>query len=147
MSNKVKHLLYLTLILLPASFLASVSDHLATNPGTDPKAAIGADYGGAYLVFAGKFGGEITRKEIESHSEIKVEGCATGSKIFQFTLYVTKNGKTSTLKGNSNLLTGEMMTQLKSLSKGDSFEFQHTKAQLPNSKDVVDVHGRKFVVA
>lgn len=139
MTNKVKHLLYLTLILLPASFLASVSDQAINT--------IEADYGGAYLVFAGKFGGEITRKEIESHSEVKVEGCATGSKVFQFTLYVTKSGKTSTLKGKSNLLTGEMLDQLKSLTKGDSFEFQHTKAHLPNSKDVVNVHGRKFVVA
>lgn len=105
-----------------------------------------ADYGGAYVVFAGKFGGDITQKEIESHSEVKVEGCAKGSRIFQFTLCVTKNGKTSTLTNKSNILTDEMATQLKSLSKGDSFEFQQTKAYLPNSKDVVDVHGKKFVV-
>lgn len=141
MKNKVKHVLYLTLLLLPAGFLTGKSV-----PATTLTNAIGADYGGAYLVFAGKFGGEITRKEIESHTEVTVEGCATGSKVFQFTLSITKNGKTSTLKGKSNLLTGEMMTQLKSLSKGDSFEFQHTKAQLPNSQEVVNVHGRKFVV-
>lgn len=98
------------------------------------------------MVFAGKFGGEITQKEIASNSEVKVEGCAKGSRIFQFTLSVTKNGKTSTLTNKSNLLTDEMITQLKSLSKGDSFEFQQTKAYLPNSKDVVDVHGKKFVV-
>lgn len=141
MKNKVKHLLYLTLMLLPAGFLSSFSV-----PSTTPAAAIGTDYGGAYVVFAGKFGGDITRKEIESNTEVKVEGCAKGSRIFQFTLSVTKNGKTSTLTNKSNVLTNEMIAQLKSLSKGDSFEFQQTKAYLPNSKDVVDVHGKKFVV-
>lgn len=40
-----------------------------------------------------------------------------------------------------------MIAQMKSLSKGDSFEFQNTKAYLPNNKDVVDVHGKKFIVA
>lgn len=141
MKNKVKHLLYLTLMLLPAGLLVSFSVPIA-----DTTAAIEADYGGAYVVFAGKFGGDITRKEIESNTEIKVEGCAKGSRIFQFTLSVTKNGKTTTLTNKSNLLTDEMSAQLKNLSKGDSFEFQQTKAYLPNSKDVVDVHGKKFVV-
>ncbi len=145
MKNKVKHLLYLTLMLLPASFLASFSVP-ATTPATNPGAVMEVDYGGAYVVFAGKFGGDITRKEIESHSEVKAEGCAKGSRIFQFTLSVTKNGKTRTLTNKSNLLTDEMATQLKSLSKGDSFEFKQTKAYLPNSKDVVDVHGKRFVV-
>jgi len=141
MKNKVKHLLHLTLMLLPASFLVSFSV-----PAIIPETAIEADYGGAYVVFAGKFGGDITRKEIESNTEVKVEGCAKGSRIFQFTLSVTKGGKTTTLTNKSNLLTDEMTAQLKSLSKGDSFEFQQTKAYLPNSKDVVDVHGKKFVV-
>lgn len=143
MKNKVRHFLYLTLMLLPAGFLASKSVPATT---TGPEAATEADYGGAYVVFAGKFGGDITRKEIESNTEVKVEGCAKGSRIFQFTLSVTKGGKTSTLTNKSNLLTDEMAAQLKSLSKGDSFEFQQTKAYLPNSKDVVDVHGKKFVV-
>ncbi|MCW5923544.1 MAG: hypothetical protein KIS77_14465 [Saprospiraceae bacterium] len=142
MKNKAVHLMYLTLLmLLPAGFLSSKSV-----PATTPAAAIEADYGGAYVVFAGKFGGDITRKEIESNTEVKVEGCAKGSRIFQFTLSVTKSGKTSTLTNQSNALTDEMAVQLKSLSKGDSFEFLQTKAYLPNSKDVVDVHGRKFVV-
>lgn len=145
MKNNLKHLLYLILMLLPAGFLASKSVP-ATSPVADPEAAIEADYGGAYLVFAGKFGGEITRKEIENNAEIKVNGCATGSRVFQFTLCVTKSGKTSTLSGKSSMLTSEMITKLKSLSKGDSFEFQNAKAYLPNSSDVVDVHAKKFVV-
>jgi len=142
MKNKVKHLLYLTLMLLPASFLASFSVPATTS--IEEKEA--TSVGGAYVVFAGKFGGDITQKEIESNSEVKVEGCAKGSRIFQFTLSVTKNGKTSTLTNKSNVLTDEMAAQLKSLSKGDSFEFQQTKAYLPNSKNEVDVHGKKFVV-
>lgn len=141
MKNKVRHFLYLTLLLLPAGFLAGKSV-----PATNLKASIEAAYGGAYVVFAGKFGGEITRKEIENNSEVKVDGCAKGSRVFQFTLHITKNGKTSVLKGQSSLLTDEMIAQLKSLSKGDSFEFQNTKARLSNSNDVVDVHGRKFIV-
>ncbi|HMR44563.1 MAG TPA: hypothetical protein PKC40_12050 [Saprospiraceae bacterium] len=142
MKNKVKHLLYLIVMLLPAGLLVSFSVP-ATIPIADTDKA---GYGGAYLVFAGKFGGDITRKEIESNTEVKVEGCAKGSRIFQFTLSITKNGRTTTLTNKSNLLTDEMNAQLKSLSKGDSFEFQQTKAYLPNGKDVVDVHGRKFVV-
>ena len=145
MKNKVMHLLCLPLMLLPVSFLAGISVPATISP-VDLEATVEADYGGAYVIFAGKFGGEITQKEIASHSEIKVEGCAKGSRIFQFTLRVTKGGKTSTLTNKSNSLTGEMVTQLKSLSKGDSFEFQQTKAYLPNGKDVVDVVGKKFIV-
>jgi hypothetical protein len=145
MKNTVNHVLYLTLMLLPVSFLAGKSAPCIT-PAPDPEAAMEAVYGGAYVVFAGKFGGEITRQEIETNTEIKVEGCAKGSRIFQFTLYITKNGQTSTLTNKSSLLTGEMIARLKSLSKGDSFEFQQTKAYLPNSTKTVDVHGRKFIV-
>jgi hypothetical protein len=145
MKNMVRHLWYLTLVLLPGSFLARVSAP-ATTPMPAPEAAVAVAYGGAYLVFAGKFGGEITRKEIESHSEVKVDGCARGSRVFQFTLHITKSGKTSTLPGTSNILTGEMIARLNSLAKGDSFEFKNTKAFLPNNRDVVDVHGKKFMV-
>lgn len=145
MKNKAKHFLYLLLILLPASFLAGASAP-AASPIANPEAGTGMVYGGAFVVFAGKFGGEITRKEIESHSDVQVEGCAKGSRIFQFTLCITKKGNTSTLTNKSNKLTDKMIAQLKGLSKGDSFEFKQTKAYLPNSKNAVDVHGRKFIV-
>lgn len=145
MKNMVKHLLHLTLILLPASFVARVSVPAAT-PGAASPAAKEPAYGGAFVIFAGKYGGEITRKEIESHSDLQVAGCAKGSRIFQFTLNVTKNGKTSTLSSQTGLLTGEMTTLLKTLAKGDTFEFQHTKAYLPNGKEVVDVRGKMFIV-
>ncbi len=140
MKNKAMHFLYLFLLMFPAGFLAGVS-----NPTASPVAGL-EPYGGAYVVFAGKFGGAITRQEIASHSDVQVEGCARGSRIFQFTLRITKNGTTTTFKNTSNRLTDQMIARLKSLSKGDSFDFQQTKAYLPNSRDVVDVHGKKFIV-
>ena len=62
------------------------------------------------------------------------------------TIHITKAGKTSKLSNRSNALTSEMLAALKSLSKGDEFEFSNTKAYLPNGKDMVDVHARKFMV-
>lgn len=103
-------------------------------------------FGGAYIMFAGKFGGEITKREIEEQTAVSVDGCATGSRIFKFTLDVTKDGKMTSLEGGSSVLTKEMLSSLRSLSKGDEFEFRKPKAYLPNGKDVVDVQGKKFVV-
>ena len=62
------------------------------------------------------------------------------------TIHIKKGGKTSKLSNHSNALTSEMLAALKSLSKGDEFEFSNTKAYLPNGKDVVDVHAKKFMV-
>ena len=141
MKNKIKQLFCLAFLIAPAGFLSGF-----TVPSHTPAAGRETVAGGAYVIFAGKYGGEITRKEIESHSEVKVDGCAAGSKIFQFTLSITKGGQTTMLTGQSGVLTGEMLNRLKNLSKGDSFEFQNTKARLPNDGDVVNVHGKKFVV-
>ena len=105
-----------------------------------------APYGGAYLFFAGKYGGEITKQEMTGQTEVAVDGCARGSRIFTFTLTITKGKNKSTYATTSNVLTAEMRGKLNSLSKGDVFEFQHVKAYLPNGKDVVDVRGGKFVV-
>lgn len=60
------------------------------------------------------------------------------------TIHITKAGKTSKLSNRSNALTSEMLAALKSLSKGDEFEFSNTKAYLPNGKDVVDVHAKSL---
>jgi hypothetical protein len=105
-----------------------------------------ATVGGAYLLFAGRFGGEVSKKEIAEQKELAVEGCAKGSRIFQYTLVVTKGNQTFTYKASSNALTMEMQAKLKSLAAGDSFEFTQIKAYLPDGKDVVDVHGKKFNV-
>lgn len=113
-----------------------------------PEESMGSEmaFGGAYIIFAGKFGGEITKKEIEEHTAVSVDGCAVGSRIFKFTLDVTRGGKMTSLEGGSSVLTKEMLASLRSLSKGDEFEFRKSKAYLPNGKDVVDVQGKKFVV-
>ena len=84
---------------------------------------------------------------MEGQSELGVEGCAKGARIFQFTLVVAKGGKTSSYKAAANKLTPEMLSALKSLSVGDSFEFKQVKAYMPNGKDVADVHAQKFIVA
>ena len=136
MKNIAKHLLSLTAILLLASSFVRQPVPVAASP---------AATGGAYVMFAGKYGGEITKREMEGQTEIKVEGCVKDVRIFDLTLSITKNGKTSTLTTNTHVLTADMLTRLKSLTKGDAFEFQHTKAYLTTGK-AVDVRGSKFVV-
>ena len=103
--------------------------------------------GGAYLVFAGKRGGVVSKNDIGAQRELAVEGCAKGSRIFKFTLQVTKGGQMTSYKTDSNVLTTEMETKLKSLGKGDSFEFVEIKAYLPGGKEVVNVWGEKFVMS
>ncbi len=146
MKNAIKNLVLSAIVLcLAYSFAnAPVSAGAATAEAT---ISTPLPVGGAYLMFAGKYGGSITKKEMEGQNQLGVDGCARGSKIFQYTLEVSKGGKTSSHQADSNVLTKEMVTQLKSLSAGDSFEFKKIKAHLPNKKDVVDVHSKKFVVA
>lgn len=130
MKNKGIYLLNLAVLLLLCSFT--------------PVNKEGA--GGAHLLFANRYGGEITKAEIAGHKSLKVEGCARGSRIFEYTLTITKKGKTIVFSNQSNTLTDEMLSQLNGLSRGDEFQFSKTKAYLPNGKDVVDVHSSKFVV-
>lgn len=135
----------LTALLLLASSFVHIPMRTAI-PVQNQAATDLPDAGGAYVVFAGKFGGEITPQEIASQTELSVDGCARGARIFEVTLSITKGGQTNTWTHNSHLLTPDMRAQLKSLTKGDVFEFQKTKAYLGNSSDVVNVHSRKFVV-
>ena len=145
MKNSVKHLFYLVaLLLLGSSFtLQPVSGIVAAR---DREAGASATYGGVHVVFAGKYGGEITRQEMAGQTELKVEGCARDARVTDFTLSITKNGKTSTLRTSSNVPTADMRTQLQSLNKGDVFEFRQAKAYLTDHKVVVDAQGSKFVV-
>ena len=108
--------------------------------------SVSSALGGAYLLFAGKFGGEVNKKEISEQRDLAVDGCAKGSKIFKYTLVINKSGQSYTYRADSNVLTSEMQTKLKSLTAGDSFEFSQIKAYLPNGKEVVDVHAKKFFV-
>lgn len=132
------------LLLLTCSFTPSPTTTATLSPGMET--AVDADFGGAFLLFAGKFGGEITKTEIAGHSDLQVDGCARGSRIFEYTIYITKGGQTSKLSNKSNTLTGEIKDKLKALSKGDTFEFKDSKAYLPDGKEVVNVHGKQFKV-
>lgn len=136
MKSTVKNFLFATSALL---LTCSFTEITRLNPP--------APAGGAYVVFAGKFGGEITKQEMEGQTSLGVDGCARGSRIFQFTLEVKKSGRTSTYSAKSNNLSNEMTSALRSLSVGDEFEFKNMKAYLSNGKDVVDVHGKAFKIA
>lgn len=145
MKNNVMQIFTLVaLLLIACSFAPASAPSGGAIKNTD--AAIEVPVGGAHLIFAGKFGGEISKKEMSGQTELKVDGCARGSRIFEYTIHITKGGKTNKLSNRSNVLTSEMLAALNSLSKGDAFEFRNTKAYLPNGKDVVDVHTNKFVV-
>ncbi len=112
----------------------------------DSKTASDLDlFGGAYLTFAGKHGGDLTKQEVAKTKALEVEGCAKGSVVFQFSLEITKNGKTTTFAGKSNDLTTEMHNLLKQLSAGDEFTFKNTKARLPK-EEIVEVWAKKFTI-
>ena len=141
----MKKLLLFTLVLLAGSIFQRSTATDISNPSA--AAAFDEDfYGGAYLLFAGEFGGDVTPKEIASNTKLDVDGCAAGSKIYQFTLHVKKDGRTSKFTGKSNELTKEMHTALKGLSPGDEFSFKHVKAQLPKKDGEVDVWAKTFYV-
>ena len=137
-----KLFLVLTTVLLTSMSFQLTNAHVPE----DSKPELDTElFGGAYLVFAGKFGGELTPKDIANTKALAVEGCAKGSVIYQFDLKVTKNGRTTTYYGTSDQLTEEMHKQLKELSVGDEFTFKNTKARLPK-KGVVDVWAKKFTI-
>lgn len=141
----MKQIFFLFLVLTMTSAFESGPD-LRSDGFRNARTEAEGILGGAYLMFAGKHGGDITRADIERHRELRVDGCAWQAKVIRYSLAVVKGGKTSTFQGQSSLLTEEIMAQLKSLSKGDSFEFSQVKANMPNGKDTVDVHAKKFVV-
>jgi hypothetical protein len=103
------------------------------------------DFGGAYLMFAGKFGGDLTKQELKEHSKLDSEGCAKGSKILTYTLEIKTQGKVSIIQSDSDQLSKDALATLRSLEKGDEFIFKNMKAKLPTGS-TVDVMGRKFIV-
>jgi hypothetical protein len=129
-------------LLLSAFVIAGMCSFVAA-----PNPEAGAELpGGAFLTIAGKFGGEISKKEVLKTKELGVDGCAVGSKIFTYTIDINKGGTISTFKEESNTFSKEIIMKMKELNTGDSFEFKKVKAYLPNGKDQVDVHSKKFVV-
>jgi hypothetical protein len=148
MKNAIKHLLLPAIVLcLTCSFgLAPVSTAhpMASTSKLDSKLI-----GGAYLVFAGKTGGNVSKKDLEGQTRLSMNGCpgAKESTIVSFTLEISKGGKTTRLQASSDKLTAEMVTKLKNLAAGDSFEFKKVMAHFANSKDLFEVHTQKFSVA
>ena len=78
---------------LAALMLAAISHQPANaHVSLDEQAAFEADlFGGAYLKFAGKHGGDVTKAEIAGTRSLTVDGCAHGSVIYRFDLLITKN--------------------------------------------------------
>ena len=132
------------IICLTSSFVPGT--HFSNQVPGEYATMVAVPFGGAHVFFAGKYGGEIRKSELVNQKEVAVEGCAKGSKIFKFSLAITKGGTKTTLQANSNVLTKEMLDKLNSLSRGDSFEFVDVKAYGTNGKDVIDVYGQKYVV-
>jgi len=97
--------------------------------------------GGAYLTLAGKFGGNISQAELKAECKLGIEGCAKGSKIFQYSLYI--NDKV--YKGSSHSLSDAAIAHLQQLEKGDEFHFERIRATLPEGRKV-DVLARTFTV-
>ncbi len=137
-----KLFLAVSTIFLTGFYNPPVNAHISLDAEAAAKFEI---FGGAYLVFAGKFGGKLTKKDITNTTKLGVEGCAKGSVIYQFDLKVTKNGKTTTFHGKSDRLTEKMHAALRQLSVGDEFTFKNTKARLPK-KGTVDVWAKKFTI-
>ena len=125
---------------------AFTGPQVSSIPSVTEDNIISMPMGGAHLMFAGKNGGEITKKEIEGQSELKVDGCAAGAKILKYTLYINKSGKITSLFAETNYLNKDMQAALRSLSAGDSFEFKQVRARLLDNNDVVDVTSSRFVV-
>lgn len=103
------------------------------------------DVGQIYLTFAGKHGGNLTKKELNEHSSIFVVGCSREAEIYTYELEITKNKKRMVYKSDSGKLNKSILDQLRSLNAGDEFTFKDIKAYLPNGKSV-EVWGKKFTV-
>src|SRR5258706_6594559 len=115
---------------LATSFVAGSVNHMVRM--NTSKIAVSKPLGGAFLVFAGRYGGEIKKNELTSEKELKVEGCVKGAKIISYTLEVTKKGKKSSMDASSNMLSNDMVAKLQSLEPGDTFEFKGIRAYLAN---------------
>jgi len=91
--TKKKQIMKKLFLALAALMLAAISHQPANaHVSLDEQAAFEADlFGGAYLKFAGKHGGDVTKAEIAGTRSLTVDGCAHGSVIYRFDLLITKN--------------------------------------------------------
>ena len=145
----MKKVIQLIVIVL---FISGINSQLLANGSCTVDNNSSASYdcsvavvGGAYLTFAGKFGGEISQEELASTTELGIEGCARGSRIYAFNLEIKSGGKVKKVKGESYKLTHEVLKTLSELKAGDTFEFKEIKAHLPTGGKI-DAIGRVFTV-
>lgn len=147
MKSTIQSSLFAALLLCLFAAFAN-NAHAAAKPVGNPNIAK-LDVGGGFLVFCGKRGGTIAKKDFVGKSSLQIEGCPGASEtiINRFTLEIVKGGKTTILQSKTDHLTNEMVAQLKTLSSGDSFEFKKVWARWPNSQDTYQVRTEKFTVA
>jgi len=142
-----KHLVLVSLFasLFLVAFTTNDSEKTEQNSLTIVKST--SKFGGAYLTFAGKFGGVVNKNHIKRTTKLGVDGCASGSLITKYTLKIKRQKKkTQVFEGKSHLLTNEIKTALMSLTSGDSFEFSRVTAQLPRGGGKIDVAAKTFLV-
>lgn len=146
MKNNRKLLLQMGLVLCLVFSLSAASLGAAVPIFPSKGASLS---GGAYLIFCGKTGGKIAKKDFEGQARLSLDGCpgAKESTILRFKLELTKAGKTTTLTSNTDRLTSEMVAKLKTLAVGDSFEFKKVMARWPNQKEEYEVHTQRFTVS
>ena len=143
MKNTIQYFCFaclLAVLFTPAPAHAAVKPHDAVHA---------MPVGGAYLIFAGKTGGKIDKKDFEGQTRLSMNGCpgASESTIVSFKLEINKGGKLTTLEAKGGKLSTEMVNKLKSLASGDTFEFKKVMAHFPNTKDTYEVHTQKYIVA
>jgi hypothetical protein len=130
---------FMTTVLAALMFIATAG--IQSNAATKTTDVLG----GAYALFAEKFGGELTLKEIRATKELGIAGCAAGSTFTKFTLVLYKKGKSSRYNATDGKLTKNMIKELSGLNKGDTFELVNMRAKTPEGGKV-DVMGKVYTV-
>lgn len=150
MKNTMKFSLLTALVLCFTTTFTNTVAHAAL-PFFKAKATMSCEplFGGAYLIFGGKTGGKIAKKDFEGQTRLALGGCpgAKESTILRFSLDITKDGKTTTLTSSTDRLTKEMVAKLKALAIGDTFEFKKVMAKWPNYEEEYEVRTQKYIVA
>jgi hypothetical protein len=137
--NLMKRSKFISSTIIMLLFLAAPA--LDSNAGITNTDALG----GAYALFAEKFGGELTLKEIRATKELGIAGCAAGSTFTKFTLVLYKKGKASRFNATDGTLTKAMIKGLSNLNKGDTFELVNMRAKLPEGRKI-DVMSKVYTV-
>jgi hypothetical protein len=87
--------------------------------------------GGAMCEFGGKFGGNITLRELSGAKQLSVRGF-TAATITSFKLTIVNEKWTQTYLGTKAQLTPKMLTTLRNAGKGAKIEFSDVKVKFRN---------------